>query len=72
MSSYWALLGPTVALQRTVYDVHAAAERISGSGYPNAADWADEYVLHPHGDVQALDAFTAIMRNDVPTATPTS
>lgn len=59
--AYWAVLGPTVELRRTTYDVRAAAERIVASGYPDAAGWADEYVLRPHGDVAALEAFTAIV-----------
>jgi putative phosphoesterase len=63
--AYWALLGPTVQLQRTACDRKAAAERIARSGYPNAAGWADEYVLHPHGDMAALEAFTAIVAEDV-------
>lgn len=57
----WAVLGPTVELRRTTYDVVAAAERIVASGYPDAAAWAEEYVLQPHGDVAALEAFTAII-----------
>ncbi|HEX8627992.1 MAG TPA: metallophosphoesterase family protein [Catenuloplanes sp.] len=58
--AYWALLGPAVQLQRTSYDARAAAERIIASGYPKAADWVQEYVLHPHSDDEALHAFTAI------------
>lgn len=65
--AYWALLGPTVQLQRTIYDVQAAADRIAASGYPNAADWAQEYVLHPHGDDEALRAFTTLATDDGPT-----
>jgi diadenosine tetraphosphatase ApaH/serine/threonine PP2A family protein phosphatase len=64
--AYWALLGPTVELRRTAYDVHAAAERIARSGYPGGAEWAEEYVLQPHGDVAALAAFTAILADDLP------
>lgn len=70
--AYWALLGPNVQLQRTAYDVHAAAERIVGSGYPDAAAWANEYVLDPHGDMEALAAFTTIVDNDVSASTPRS
>jgi diadenosine tetraphosphatase ApaH/serine/threonine PP2A family protein phosphatase len=62
--AYWALLGPTVELRRTAYDRQAAAERIAGSGFPNAAGWADEYVVSPYGDVAALEAFTAIVAED--------
>ena len=61
----WALLGPTVQLRRTAYDLEAAAERIGRSGYPNAAGWADEYVLSPYGDMAALEAFTAIVAEDL-------
>jgi predicted phosphodiesterase len=63
--AYWALLGPAVQLRRTAYDRTTAAERIARSGYPNAAGWADEYVLSPYGDVAALEAFTAIVAEDV-------
>ena len=68
--AYWAVLGPTVQLMRTRYDARSAAERIAASGHPNAADWAEEYVLHPHGDDAALDAFTAIAANDGSMSTP--
>ncbi|GIF02658.1 hypothetical protein Asi03nite_01960 [Actinoplanes siamensis] len=63
--AYWALLGPTVELRRTAYDLQAAAERIAGSGYPNAAAWAEEYVVNPYDDVAALEAFTAIVAEEV-------
>ena len=49
--AYWALLGPTVQLMRTRYDVKAAAERLGD------AAWAQEYVLHQYGDDEALEVF---------------
>ncbi len=58
--AYWAVLGLTVQLMRTRYDVESAAARIAAGRYPNASDWAGEYVVHPHGDVAALEAFTAL------------
>lgn len=61
----WALLDSTVQLRRTAYDYQAAAERIARSDYPNAADWAEEYVVRPYGDMAALAAFTAIVAEDV-------
>jgi predicted phosphodiesterase len=64
--AYWAVLGPNVELRRTTYDVHAAAERIIAGGYPDAAGWAEEYVVRPHGDVAALEAFTAIVAATAP------
>jgi predicted phosphodiesterase len=57
----WALLGPTVELRRTAYDVEAAATRIRASGYPHAAEWAREYVVSPYGDAEALETFTALV-----------
>jgi predicted phosphodiesterase len=59
--AYWAILGPAVELRRTAYDARAAAERIAASDYPDAAAWAEEYVVHPYDDVAALEAFTAII-----------
>jgi predicted phosphodiesterase len=63
----WAILGPTVELRRTTYDARAAAEQISASGYPDAAGWAEAYVLRPYGDAAALEAFTAIIAAEAAT-----
>ena len=38
--AHWAMLGPTVSLRRTEYDLDAAAARIRASGYP----WADDFI----------------------------
>lgn len=35
-AAHWALLGPSVELRRTVYDVEDAMRRIQESGYPGA------------------------------------
>ncbi len=61
--AYWGMLGPHVELRRTPYDASAAAERIRSSGHPRAHSWAQEYVLAPHGDAEALAAFTALARD---------
>jgi hypothetical protein len=45
--AYWALLGPDVDLRRTAYDVEEAARRIAATGYPDAEEFAREYVLSP-------------------------
>ncbi|QDY10977.1 metallophosphoesterase family protein [Micromonospora sp. HM134] len=56
--AYWALLGPGVQLRRTAFDVDAACARVAaGSGYPDAAAWADEYLRSRHSDLDALTAF---------------
>jgi predicted phosphodiesterase len=58
--AYYAVIGPTVQLRRTAYDVEAATSRIRAGRHPQAASWAREYVLEPHGDAEALAAFTDI------------
>jgi hypothetical protein len=59
----WALLGPDVALRRTMYDAAAAARIIEASGYADAHQWAADYVLNHYSDTEALEAFTAIARD---------
>lgn len=57
-AAHWALLGPGVQLRRTEFDLDAACARIAaGSGFPGAADWADEYVRARNSDRDALIAF---------------
>jgi diadenosine tetraphosphatase ApaH/serine/threonine PP2A family protein phosphatase len=43
----WALLGPTVELRRTPYDVEAAAALIRETGFPDADELVNEALLHP-------------------------
>ena len=54
----WALLGPTIELRRTMYDVQAAAEQLRRSSVPWASTWIEEYVLSQHSDLEALEVFT--------------
>jgi predicted phosphodiesterase len=58
--AYWLLLGPGVQLQRTVYDLAKAAERIRGTDYPQAQDFAAHYVLQPPSEKETLEAFTKV------------
>ena len=58
--AHWALLGPGIWLRRTRYDTAAAAKMIAASRYPDAAEWAREYVLNHYSDSEALAAFTEI------------
>jgi diadenosine tetraphosphatase ApaH/serine/threonine PP2A family protein phosphatase len=55
--AYWLLLGPAVELRHTPYDLAAAAERIRGSSYPEAAEFAARHVLQPPSEEQMLAAF---------------
>jgi diadenosine tetraphosphatase ApaH/serine/threonine PP2A family protein phosphatase len=57
----WALLGPAVALRRTGYDVAAAAARIRSSECPDAAAWAQDFVIAPPGDAEALEVFSKLV-----------
>jgi predicted phosphodiesterase len=43
--AYWALLGPTVELRRTPYDLDRAAALIRATGFPGAAEFAADNVL---------------------------
>jgi predicted phosphodiesterase len=58
--AYWLLLGPQVELRRTRYDLMAAADRIRGTSYPQAEEFAARYVLHPPTEQQMLDAFAKV------------
>jgi predicted phosphodiesterase len=57
----WALLGPTVQLRRTSYDVDAAAARIAASDYAEVAAWVRQYVREPPSDAEALEVFTELV-----------
>ena len=55
--AHWLELGPGIQLRRTRYDLDAAAERIRGTAYPQAHDFAMGNVLRPPRERQMLDAF---------------
>ena len=50
----WLLLGPDVELQHTAYDLAHAAERIRGTKYPQAEDFAARNVLQPPSEEEML------------------
>jgi predicted phosphodiesterase len=56
--AYWLLLGPGVELRRTGYDLGEAAERVRGSGYPQADEFAERSVLRPPSEEEMLHAFS--------------
>lgn len=53
----WLLLGPDVELRHTPYDLAKAAERIGGTSYPQARDFAERYVLQPPSEGEMLEVF---------------
>lgn len=55
--AYWLLLGPDVQLRRTLYDFAHAAERIRGTGYPQAEEFAVQSVLTPPSEEKMLELF---------------
>ncbi len=53
----WLLLDADVQLQHTAYDLTKAAERIRKTNYPQAEEFAANYVLQPPKEEQMLEAF---------------
>jgi predicted phosphodiesterase len=56
--AHWLLLGPGVQLRRTAYDLAKAAQRIRGTKYPQAQDFAERNILRPPAEEETLKAFT--------------
>jgi predicted phosphodiesterase len=55
--AFWILLGPTVQLRRTVYDVDAAAARVRATSYPQAEAFASTSILRPPTEEATLMLF---------------
>jgi predicted phosphodiesterase len=55
--AYWLLLGPDVQLNRTSYDLEAAAERLRGSEFPGASGFVERQVLNRPSEEQVLAAY---------------
>lgn len=55
--AYWVLLGPSVQLRHTFYDLSKAAERIRATNYPQAPDFAARYVMQPPSEEEMLEVF---------------
>jgi putative phosphoesterase len=58
--AYWLLLGPEIMLRRTLYELEDAAARIRASGYPQARDFAENNVLKPETEAEAIAVFESI------------
>jgi predicted phosphodiesterase len=56
----WLLLGPGVQLRHTSYDLTQAAERIRGTKYPQAQEFAARNVLQPPSEEEILKTFTRV------------
>jgi predicted phosphodiesterase len=58
--AYWLLLGPGVQFRRTPYDLAEAARRIRATKYPDAEDYAANYVLHPPSEEKMLQLYSRV------------
>ena len=56
----WALLGPHIELRRSHYDAEAAAEAIRASGYPDAEEFVQEFILAPSSGQEATAHFEGL------------
>src|SRR5262249_32113301 len=54
----WLLLGPGVELRHTAYDLDRAAARMQDTAYPQAREFAADYVQHPPSAEKMLDLFS--------------
>lgn len=54
----WLLLGPGVELRHTAYDLGMAAARIRQTDYPQAEQFASNYVLQPPSEAQMLEVLS--------------
>ncbi len=55
----WLILGPDVELRHTSYDLQRAAACIRATAYPQAVEFAEQYVLQPPSEAAMLDVFTS-------------
>ena len=55
--AYWALMGPTVQLRRTYYDVERAAARVRATDYPQREEFAATSILQPPTEEATLKLF---------------
>jgi Icc-related predicted phosphoesterase len=58
--AYWLLLGPDVQPRRTRYELTNAAERIRGTNYPQAEEFAARNVMQPPSEQAMLEVFKRV------------
>jgi predicted phosphodiesterase len=57
--AHWLLLGPDVQLQRTPYDLEAAARRLRASAFPDVSGFVERQVLNRPSEEQILAAYAS-------------
>lgn len=55
--AYWALLGPDVELRCTPYDVERAIEDVRSSGFPDAEEFVEKYLVRRPDPTEASAFF---------------
>lgn len=53
----WLVLGPDVEFRHTAYDLTKAADLFRQTTYPQAEEFAENYVLHPPSEEHMLEVF---------------
>lgn len=53
----WLLLGPSIELRHTGYDLAAAARRVRSTAYPQGPQFAENYILTPPPEADMLAVF---------------
>ena len=56
--AYWLLIGDTLELRHTSYDLSDAAARIEATSYPQRRDYAHNHVLRCPTEAEMLEAFS--------------
>ncbi len=67
-AAYWLSLGAEVRLRRTEYDLSEAADRVRRTGYPQAGEFAERWILRPKTEAEGLDAFERVALQGDPMA----
>ncbi len=58
--AYWLLLGSSIQLRHTPYDLAKASERIRDTEYPQAQEFAARNVSQPPSEEKTLEAFSRV------------
>jgi putative phosphoesterase len=56
----WLLLGPSVELRRTPYDLESAAARLLATHYPNVREFVENDLLHPRSEREMIELFSTV------------
>jgi putative phosphoesterase len=64
--AYWALLGPTVELKRTEYDLDQAVTAIRASGFPNVDDFVNRALVNRPSPREAAAFFEKVAAERAP------